>query len=172
MARPTKYDAVYAEGPDALGAPYKEILAHFTTLKPPLDVLDLGAGQGRDAIPIAQMGFYVTAVDNSTVGLGDLDAKARALGLPITTINADLTEYSPSKGFDVLLADRTFHMLALEERQACLARCLAVANPRAHAIVVDERSNLPGIKSVFEQDRVPWHITYENKGFLFLQRSQ
>ena len=170
MPKPPKYDAVYAEGPDALGPPFAEIINYFKGLKPPMDVLDLGAGQGRDAVVIAQMGFRAHAVDISKVGLRDLDEKAKALSLNIETQWADLEEFTPKQGYDVLLADRTFHMLKPEQRHACLERCLAFANPMAHVLIVDERSNLPGLKTVFERDGASWQVTFENKGYLFLRK--
>jgi SAM-dependent methyltransferase len=45
------------------------------------DVLELGAGHGRDALYFARSGFAVTATDFSAVGLKQLEAAAEAEGL-------------------------------------------------------------------------------------------
>lgn len=46
-----------------------------------LEVLELGAGHGRDAIYLARRGFRVTASDFSAVGLAQLREAADAAGL-------------------------------------------------------------------------------------------
>ncbi len=50
--------------------------------------LDLGAGFGMHAIPLARQGCEVTAVDSSAVLLDEL--RARGVGLPIHAIEGDL----------------------------------------------------------------------------------
>ena len=121
-------------------------------------------------MPIAKLGFHVSAIDTSKVGLDQLGQIAHDEHLAIETALIDLAEYAPRKPFDVLLADRTFHMMKPAPRHACLARCLGHANPGAQALLVDERRNLPGLKTVFDQDDALWQVTFEEKGFLFLQR--
>jgi SAM-dependent methyltransferase len=53
--------------------------------------LDLGAGIGLHAIPLARRGFVVTAIDSCAVLLDEL--RARCAALPITAIHADLLEF-------------------------------------------------------------------------------
>lgn len=49
--------------------------------------LDLGAGSGFHSVPLAELGFSVTAVDLSATLLGEL--RARAGGLPVRTLERD-----------------------------------------------------------------------------------
>lgn len=56
-------------------------------------VLCLGAGEGRNAVYLAEMGHHVTAVDSSRVGLEKARNLAVSRGVQITTIVADLADF-------------------------------------------------------------------------------
>jgi SAM-dependent methyltransferase len=53
--------------------------------------VDLGAGLGLHAFPLARRGFKVTAIDGCQVLLDEL--QLRSAGLPITVHNADLLDF-------------------------------------------------------------------------------
>ncbi len=53
--------------------------------------VDLGAGLGLHALPLARRGFKVTAIDGCQVLLDEL--QLRGAGLPITVHNADLLDF-------------------------------------------------------------------------------
>lgn len=57
--------------------------------------LCLGEGEGRDALFLARRGFEVTAVDGSLRGLEKLACRARAAGLAVWTVYADLADFCP-----------------------------------------------------------------------------
>lgn len=67
-------------------------------------LLDLGGGQGRDAIYFAQNGFQVTVVDFSRTGLDLIEHKAKQLKLSqnITTLQHDVRNTLPfeNESFD------------------------------------------------------------------------
>ncbi len=67
--------------------------------------LDLGAGEGRNAIWLAERGWQVTAVDFSPVALAKAAKLAAARGVTgITWVEADLREYQPpADGFGLVL---------------------------------------------------------------------
>lgn len=60
---------------------------------PAKKVLSLGEGEGRNAVYLAALGFDVTAVDCSAVGLAKARRLARERGVSLTTITADLNDY-------------------------------------------------------------------------------
>ncbi|MEC3914261.1 class I SAM-dependent methyltransferase [Nocardia sp. CDC160] len=62
-----------------------------------VDVLELGAGHGRDAIYLARQGFRVTASDFSAIGLAQLRERADAAGLGdgIRTVEHDVRQPIP-----------------------------------------------------------------------------
>ena len=86
------YDKLYRETPHALGAANAHIAAFFETIDTPVRVLDIGCGQGRDALPIARRGHRVVGVDISPAGIDDLIAAAAADGLDVTGYVADIRQ--------------------------------------------------------------------------------
>jgi SAM-dependent methyltransferase len=71
---------------------------------PPGRALDLGAGEGRNAIWLAERGWQVTAVDFSGVALAKGAKLAASRGVSVDWVQADLTAYDPpTGGFDLVL---------------------------------------------------------------------
>ena len=56
-------------------------------------VLSLGEGEGRNAVYLARLGYDVTAVDQSSVGLEKAERLAASNGVSIRTIVADLADF-------------------------------------------------------------------------------
>jgi tellurite methyltransferase len=70
--------------------------------------LDIAAGEGRNAILLAQHGFEVDAVDISSMGLKKTRKLAREKGLKINTFLVDLDQYSIEKERYDLIANFYF----------------------------------------------------------------
>jgi SAM-dependent methyltransferase len=93
------------------------------------DVLELGAGHGRDALYFAREGFAVRATDFSATGLRQLEERARAEGVDklMTTVVHDVREPLPLPDASV---DAVFaHMLL----------CMALSTEEIHALVSEVR---------------------------------
>src|SRR5688572_7988578 len=60
--------------------------------RPPGRLIDLGCGTGRLAISLAQQGYQVLAVDLSAPMLGLVGDKARAAGVHVERLQANLVE--------------------------------------------------------------------------------
>lgn len=56
-------------------------------------VVELAAGEGRNAVHLAELGYDVTAVDSSAVGLDKARKLARERGVAIRTVHADLADF-------------------------------------------------------------------------------
>jgi len=66
--------------------------------------LDLGAGEGRNALWLASLGWRVTAVDFSSVGISRLRDMAAERNLVVEAVVADLRRYEPPPGaFDLVI---------------------------------------------------------------------
>lgn len=128
-------------------------------------MLDIGCGQGRDALPLARRGFHVTAVDLAPSGIRDLTAAARAENLPITGVVADIRDYAPDGLFDIVLIDRTLHMLPPDDQTRVLDHC---ADP-ATLLICDERANFPRFLTVLQARPESWTVTRNQRGQLFAQ---
>lgn len=72
-------------------------------------VLDLGCGQGRDALPLAEMGYQVLAWDRSQVGLDQIQNKARQMGLKVETCLVDIYQTAIPSNVDMVLMDAMLH---------------------------------------------------------------
>jgi 2-polyprenyl-3-methyl-5-hydroxy-6-metoxy-1,4-benzoquinol methylase len=65
--------------------------------------LDIGAGEGRNALFLASRGLDVLAVDQSEVGMQKAQRRARERGLTLRTRAVDLREFDAAPGsFDVV----------------------------------------------------------------------
>lgn len=76
-------------------APNAFLADQATRLQVPSDVLLPGDGEGRNGVWLAQQGHHVTAVDSSRVGLDKATALAQERGVNISTVLADLADWSP-----------------------------------------------------------------------------
>ncbi len=169
---PTDYEKVYCGAKQALGKPTKEFVKFFDTLRRPrLRVLDVGCGQGRDALFIARLGHSVVGIDQSPTGIRDLLADAEAENLDVQGFVSDIRCFEPAGMYDVLLIDRTLHMLDASERPVVLARYLDWVGVGGYVLIADERANIPTFEAVLEADHRDWHLLLRSRGYLFVLRT-
>ena len=165
------YDALYGATKDALGPPTDVIVAFFDDYgNERARVLDVGCGQGRDALFIARRGHRVTGVDLSPNGISDLSAVAEKESLPIEAIVADITTFVPSGAFDIILIDRTLHMLKKAEARSVLARLCRHVTADGWVLIADETSNIEGFEAVLADADENWKTVMKKKGYLFAHR--
>ncbi len=105
-------------------------------------VLDLGCGTGRVSLHLARRGADVLGVDLDPVLVGELEGRAGAEGLTVTTLVGDVREIDPARGYRLVLAPmQLFHLLhSPEDRAACLAavrRSLAPGGRLAVALLTE-----------------------------------
>lgn len=166
------YDKLYGETPDALGPPTPEIVAFFAGLDDrTATVLDVGCGQGRDALFIARLGHPVVAVDLSPNGIRALSAAASAESLAIETQVADITGFVPPRPFDIILIDRTLHMLDRPSRLRVLDTLLSHVAENGRMIIADEPSNIADFIDTMTAHPKSWTILKRSKGLLFLHQT-
>ena len=109
------FDDTYRDNQQTFGKPYKELQEYFNNRTSRGTVLDLGSGQGRDALFLASIGYNVTAIDNSEVGVAQMLSNAIERGLEVKGIASDITTFQIEERFDVLLFDMVLH--GFEETQ-------------------------------------------------------
>jgi SAM-dependent methyltransferase len=99
-----EWDQRYATTDLVWGAgPNRFLVAEVEGL-PPGRALDLGCGEGRNAIWLAQRGWQVSGVDFSEVGLDKARSLAVERGVEVTWVRADLLDYQPDHGaFDLVI---------------------------------------------------------------------
>ncbi|CAN5376049.1 MAG: class I SAM-dependent methyltransferase [Acidimicrobiia bacterium] len=112
---------VFGQEPNRFVAEYLAGLA-------PCSVLDLGAGQGRNAVWLATQGHRVTAVDLSPIAGEQTRAAATAAGVEVETVTADLTTWAPpGNAFDLVLL--SYLQLVPEQRAVVHAAAASAVAP-------------------------------------------
>lgn len=100
----TFWDDFYRDREQIWSGRPNPILVEVVTPLPAGTALDVGAGEGGDALWLAARGWAVTAVDIADVALERLGARARAEGLPVRTARHDLAFDRPAGRFDLVSA--------------------------------------------------------------------
>ncbi len=85
-----RWDAKYREKKFNPDVPPDPLLKKHLRFIPPGRALDIAAGEGRNAVFLAQHGFKVDAVDISRVALSRAGRLAKSRGVKIHTVAADL----------------------------------------------------------------------------------
>jgi tellurite methyltransferase len=87
--------------------------------------LDLGAGEGRNALFLAEHGFSVTAVDVAPKGLEKLAAAARQKGLDVKTQITNITALEFDRDYDLVVAIAILHFLPTDQSKIIIERMKA-----------------------------------------------
>ncbi len=87
------WDERYSEPGFAYGSEPNEFLVSMVEKIPRGKVLSLAEGEGRNAVYLASLGYLVTGVDGSEVGLRKASELAAERGVAINTIHADLSQF-------------------------------------------------------------------------------
>ena len=88
-----QWDARYREAPDLWTQEPNAPLAQFAAGLQPGRALDVGAGEGRNALWLATHGWAVTAIDVSAVALERAAQRAGARGAQVECVVADWREH-------------------------------------------------------------------------------
>jgi uncharacterized OsmC-like protein/predicted O-methyltransferase YrrM len=97
--------------------------------------LDLGTGEGRNAVWLAEQGWAVTAVDFSQVALDRGAAIARRSGVDVEWVRADLTQYRPAAAAFDLVVILYLH-LPPDARRGTLEQAATALRPGGRLLIV------------------------------------
>jgi len=118
-------------------------------------VLDVGAGTGRVALPLARAGHAVTALDRDALLLSVLDERARAAGLHVATLVADATDFDAGEAAFGLVAVpmQTIQLLSGEAARAAFFACARRAVAPGGLVAVAIADALEGFEELAEMPR-------------------
>jgi SAM-dependent methyltransferase len=122
------WDERFAADRTVFGVEPNRFVAERLAGLPPGRVLDLGAGQGRNAVWLTLQGHRVTAVDLSPVAGDQTREAAVAAGVEVEVVTADLTVWHPPPGsFDLVLL--SYLQLVAEQRTVVHATAVDALAP-------------------------------------------
>ena len=93
--------------------------------KPPVRpwrVLDIGCGEGKDAVFLARNGYHVSAFDIAEAGLNKARRLAENCSAAVDFFRADLLDFHPEGIYDIIFSSGVFHYLPLEKRDVIISR--------------------------------------------------
>lgn len=108
------YDKLYSSEKNVFGGgkPEEVVIRGANLLPKDAEIIEFGAGQGRNALALAERGFKVKAVEISTVGVESINSIAKEKGLAnIETVVGDVRDGVEGE-YDMIVTTFMFHHLS------------------------------------------------------------
>ncbi len=125
----TDYDKRYKAKGFYWGLTPNTLCYEIMRIKPPTKpykVLDIGCGEGKDAVFLARNGYNVTAFDVSEQGLSKARELADYSGVKIDFFKANVQDFRLESDYDIIFSSGVFHYISNELRGS------VVDNLKAH----------------------------------------
>jgi tellurite methyltransferase len=118
-----QYDQKYAQSDFYWGKKPSTFCLKVLELLPvdrPVRLIDIGCGEGRNAVFFARNGYQVTAFDLAASGVDKTRQLAAQAGVHVNAFKADMLEYRLTETFDVVFCHGCLQYVPQEMRQALL----------------------------------------------------
>lgn len=160
----TDYDKRYNTEQYYWGLVPNRICYDIMKIIPPVKsyrLLDIGCGEGKDAVFFAKCGYAVTAFDISERGIEKAKRLAEYNRVDVNFFKADLFDYRPDSEYDIIFSSGMLHFTRqTERRELCESLKAHTADNGINALNVFVKK--PFIKRVpdstrDEEKRYPWY---------------
>jgi tellurite methyltransferase len=104
-------------------------------------LLDIGCGEGRNAIFFARNGYEVTAFDSAMAGVENTKRNADQAGVQVNVFKADINEYRLEEKFDVIFSIGALHYIRPELKKEILDNYRNFTNDgglNAHSVILQK----------------------------------
>ncbi len=126
------YDAKYGKEEYYWGKVPSKTCYRILELAPPvkeMKVLDIGCGEGRNAVFLARNGYKVKGFDLSQNGLDKTEQLAKDVGVNVEVFKADVNEYLLREEYDILFSTGVLHYIPKEKRTDIFSNYKVRTNP-------------------------------------------
>lgn len=90
----------------------------IATSRPPGSAIDIGSGEGADAIRLARLGWNVEALELTASGCRKIAAFAAQAGVDIRVHQCDIRQFMAEGLFDIVICNGVLHYVS-EKREVC-----------------------------------------------------
>jgi len=161
------YDKRYDTADYYWGITPNNLCYEIMKLRPPvkpLKVLDIGCGEGKDAVFLARNGYIVTAFDLSEAGIEKGKKLAEKCSVYVDFFKADITDFQAAEYYDIIFSSGVFHFIKPEIREEITANLKECTNKGGiHAINVFVDKPFVEVPPDKDANRFRW-----NSGELFM----
>lgn len=131
-----QYENLFSAKPYVRGKASSDFALEASVLAMGNSVLDLGCGEGQDAVTFAEKGYCVTAIDASTSAIAHAKRLAAERGLQIRWICDNIQSFSCWDGqYDFIYADGLLHFFEADKLSEVIGK-------------MQERTKLAGINAI------------------------
>ena len=113
------------------GVSPSEMCLEIIKLMPPdrhVKVIDIGCGEGKDAVFLARLGYDVSAFDLSGSGIEKVKRLAAKSNVSVNAFKADILEYKLDRHYDILYSSGALHYIKPELRDEIIENYKAHTN--------------------------------------------
>lgn len=163
----TQYEKMYEGDAYYWGKEPADFLDDLIALKAPgkgIRVLDIGCGEGKDAVYMAAKGYDVTAFDITESGIRKTLRLAAEKGVSLNAFTADINDFQLDGTFDIIYSTGTIQYLFEENKQDFFAKVSRMTSPHGlHFFNVFVDKSYLGLPPDWDKEEKMWHT-----GELFL----
>lgn len=113
------YEKRYQEDDYYWGLEPNQLCYEIMKLKPPIKpwkVLDIGCGEGKDAVFLARNGYIVSALDATDKGIEKGKLLAEKCGVLINFFKANIEDFRLKENYDIILCSGVMHFVKPDYR--------------------------------------------------------
>ncbi len=146
ITEPSPYDKEYEKQEYYWGVEHSPLAVQVIRLLPGEGhqgkrLLDIGSGEGRDAVFFARCGFKVDALEISWPGIEKIKQHSIATGCLVNAVHANMIGYEPSENYDVIYSMGALQFLPSQQRARHFERYKQHTSPgglNAHMVFVEK----------------------------------
>lgn len=128
----TIYQKLYEAEEYYWGKEPAKFLNQLITMKPPrpgMKILDIGCGEGKDAVYMAKKGYTVTAFDLTESGIAKTKQLAAETGVKLNAYVDDINTFQTDERFDIIYSSGTLQYLYDDQIDGFFEKVQRMTNP-------------------------------------------